>query len=163
MYRFGKPLSGGCIRDDEEARMNLVKFLAIAALSMAVIVISSPPLKPGRQEVRLAKAYLQARAIQQGRLPVETLDSWESPYRIVRNQGTIVRVVSAGPNTTSPTNGFDDDDIWSDMDEPPHRRFMRARNWRLVLTFALAASPWLIVIVRRLVAGTYLRQHGSRR
>ncbi|MBX3449943.1 MAG: hypothetical protein KF777_10310 [Planctomycetaceae bacterium] len=137
--------------------MNPIKLLGMAAFSLVVLAVALPPLDQGRQEARFAQAYSQARAIQQGQLSAETLDPWGSPYLIIEGKETIIRVVSSGPNGTSHANGFDDD-IWSDMTEPPHRRFERARNWRLALTFALAASPWLIVIVRRVARGV---QNGS--
>lgn len=129
--------------------MNPVQFLAMAAFSLVVLAVALPPLDQGREEARFAQAYSQARAIQQGQLSAETLDPWGSPYLIIEGQETIIRVVSSGPNGTSHANGFEDD-IWSDMAEPPHRRFERARNWRVVLTLALAASPWLFVVVRRI-------------
>jgi len=138
--------------------MNPIGLLVMAAFSLAVLAVWLPTLDQGREEARFAQAYTQARAIQQGQLSAETLDPWGSPYLIIEDKGTIIRVVSTGPNTTSPANSFDDDDIWSEMAEPPHRRIERARNWRLVLTLALAASPWLIVIVRRVDRG---RQNGS--
>lgn len=135
----------------------------MAAFSLASLAVGLPPLDQGREEARFVQAYLQTLAIQKGQLSAETLDPWGSPYRTTEDEGTIIRVGSPGPNTTSPTNGFDNDDIWSDMTDPPHLRFERTRQRRLVLSLVMAASPWLIVIVRRLIASIRLRQHGSRR
>ncbi|MGM0485999.1 MAG: hypothetical protein ACQESR_04465 [Planctomycetota bacterium] len=84
---------------------------------------------------------------------VETLpdlDPWGQPYRLVLLDTQQVRVISSGPNGSFSPTGFDADDIYSDMSDPPFDAIVKRKQWRLV--FAMSAY----IVVCASLATAYL-------
>ena len=125
--------------------MKLVALTLMLAFSILVLAIGMPPLEPTREETRFAQAYCQAEQIKVGALPIDTLDPWGTPFRIIRDaRSEIARVVSLGPNQSTEANGSDIDDVGTGMSSPPHRTMMLNNQRRLLTSLILSASPWLV-------------------
>jgi len=125
--------------------MKMVNFILMLAFSILVLAIGMPPIEPSRGEARFAQAYVQAMQIKLGALPVDTVDPWGTPFRIITDdRKQIVRVVSLGPNQSTGDSGLDIDDVASGMSSPPHRTIMRNNQRRLLFSLLLSASPWFV-------------------
>jgi hypothetical protein len=124
--------------------MKVIAFILMLAFSILVLAIGMPVLEPSRQEARFAQASLQARQIKAGTLPINTVDPWERPFRIIKNDQTeISLVVSLGPNGSTGAAGYDD--VGSGMSSLPHQTIMRRKQLQLLTALILSASPWLIL------------------
>jgi hypothetical protein len=128
--------------------MKVITFLLMIAFSILVLAIGMPPFEPSSQEARLIQAYMQVQEIKAGSLPVDTVDPWKARFRNSQDDHCqIVRVVSFGPNGSTGADGFDEDDIVSEMASPPHQAMIRNRQFRLLATLIFSASPWLVLSV----------------
>lgn len=126
--------------------MKVIAFTLMLAFSILVLAIGMPVLESSRQEARFAQAYMQARQIKAGALPIHTVDPWETPFRIIKDdQNEISLVVSLGPNGATGAAGYDDDDVGSGMSSPPHQTMMRRKQFQLLTALILSASPWLVL------------------
>lgn len=126
--------------------MKLVTFVLLIGFSVLVLVVGTPHLEQSRQEARLAQAYIQAKQIKAGTLPIETVDPWGTPFRITKDEhGQIVAVASFGPDQSTVARTIDADDVVSELSAPP-RTIMRGKQLQLLATLLLAASPWLLLL-----------------
>jgi hypothetical protein len=144
--------------------MKLLTFTLMIAFSVLVLAVGTPNLEQSRQEARSAQAFIQAQRIQTGSLPYNTVDPWGMPFRISKNKSDVLVVTSLGANMSTPAAGYDDDDISSAMSFPPHKRLMRRKQTRLLATLILSASPWLLLLTKKVSFVLSHRRHavGSR-
>ncbi|MEZ5942532.1 MAG: hypothetical protein R3C18_14150 [Planctomycetaceae bacterium] len=125
-----------------------MRFSIIAAISCVCILVflaCAPAIEQGRREARLAQAYLQSRQILESGAAPELLDPWGQPYRVVTHNGIVVRIVSSGPNMMSPDTGFDCDDIYSDMEVPPHTLISARKNRQWLFAFSVSGGLWILM------------------
>jgi hypothetical protein len=128
--------------------MKLLVLAAMIGFSLLVLVIGAPAvLEPSREEARCVQALFQTQQIKAGTLPTDTVDPWGMPFRISKDDDGVLIVTSLGRNMSSPTDGFGDDDISSDMTSPPHKKMIRGRQRQLLTTLILAVSPWIVLSI----------------
>ncbi|MCA9043999.1 MAG: hypothetical protein KDA69_06750 [Planctomycetaceae bacterium] len=118
---------------------------AITCVCMLVFLACAPAIEQGRGEARLAQAYLEARRINDSGDATDRLDPWGQPYRVVTHDGNIIRVVSSGPNMVSPASGFDSDDIYSDMELPPHKLISAGKNRQWMFASSVSGGLWILL------------------
>ena len=131
----------------------LVDFLTVLVIGGVCFVVSAltltPNVKPGRNEIRLAQTWIDVRCIRDATVAEGQLsfgdrspeDPWGEPYWLEPGRGGKPRIVSSGPNGTSPDGGLDEDDIHSDMADSPTKPISDRRNrqWLLALAAPVAA------------------------
>ena len=122
------------------------KLLLACATSFAIIVFGMPNIEQSRQEARNTQALNLAQQLKFGVLPNDTVDPWGNTFDIQRIGNNEVIVVSRGSNMTTPTAGYDADDISTSMTDPPHNRAMRRKQTQQIGTFTLATMPWLVLL-----------------
>ena len=128
--------------------MKVIALILMIAYSILVLAIGMPVLEPSRQEARFAQASMQTRQIKAGTLPVDTVDPWGTPFRIIKDDHEQIElVVSLGPNESTGAVGYDDDDVVTGMSSPPHQIMMRRKQFQLLLSLIASAFPWLISAV----------------
>lgn len=133
------------------------KLLFTSAVCFFIFVIGTsvvmlPDLEHSREESREAQAYILSKQIRSCAVPAGTKDPWGSHFIVkhIGEDGTVV--VSCGRNMMTPEKGFDSDDIWDSMSDPPHRQALRRKRTQLLLVCIVAALPW------RYLAVTLLRE-----
>lgn len=84
---------------------------------------------------------------------VPSADPWGQPYRVNQVNGRIVRVLSSGPNMSSPDVGTDDDDIYSDMSVSPAAAICAQKNRQWLIALGAAAGTWLVLTIVYLRVG----------
>lgn len=139
--------------------VDLIVVLGIGLLCLPILILLLPDLDEGRTEARMAQAYRDVQRLRDS-LAAETLataevlsdrDPWDQPYRALPLKDRGVRVVSSGPNQTSPVDGLDEDDIYSDMPASPTAAIIARKHRQLVAALGIAAGAWV------LFAALYLR------
>lgn len=128
--------------------MKLLTFTLMIVFSILVLAIGTPNLEQSRQESRCAHAFIQAQQIKAGTLPLDTVDPWGMPFENSKDAEGRLVVTSLGANMSTVTNGFDDDDVSSDMSFPPHKMMLRSKQRQLLSTLILSGSPWLLRSIR---------------
>lgn len=127
--------------------MKLLTFTLMIVFSILVLAIGTPNFEQSRQESRCANAFIQAQQIKAGALPLDTVDPWGMPFENSKDDEGRLVVTSLGANMSTVTNGFDDDDISSDMSSPPHKKMLRSKQRQLLSTLILSGSPWLLLSI----------------
>ncbi|MEZ6052196.1 MAG: hypothetical protein R3C02_12515 [Planctomycetaceae bacterium] len=134
----------------------IVKFLTITVLgglSFVVLLMLAPNIEQSLSESRISHAYNQVRYLadphssdsDDGLGP--PVDPWGQPYQFVNDEDRIVRVVSFGPNMSSPADGFDDDDIYSDMPKSPMEAIKREKNLHWLFAFGISIATWILLTI----------------
>ena len=127
--------------------MKIVTLTLLVGFSILVLVIGTPPLEQSRHEARLAQAHIQAKQIKAGTLPLDSVDPWGTPFKSTKDElGHVVAVLSLGPDQSTGAKAFEVDDVVSEL-PAPHRTIMRRKQFQLLATLLLAASPWLLLTV----------------
>ena len=122
--------------------MRVEKYSLMLAFSAITLWFGMPNLEAGRHETRCAQAYIQAIQIKSEAISDETLDPWDREFHVRRNAGVIVVVASYGSNGVTGINGYDDDDVSTDMTHPPHKRISDRTQRQLLITLFVAFIPW---------------------
>lgn len=112
-----------------------------------------PDVKPGRNEIRLAQAWIDVRMIRDATIAEGQLsfgdrsqeDPWGEPYWLEKGREGTIQIVSSGPNGTSPENGFDNDDIHSDMTASPAKPVSDRRNRQWLLALTVPVVAWTVL------------------
>jgi len=133
----------------------------IGLICFPLLLLLLPNLEASRTEVRISQAYMEVRRIHQSvvhepQVPMEALpvrDPWGQPYRHVALDGDHLRVVSSGPNMSSPPTGTDDDDVYSDMPASPTLAITARKNRQWLIALAVTAVCWAFL------AWLYMRYH----
>lgn len=138
--------------------LSLVRFLTMLVNGGVCFVVSAltlmPELEQGQNESRLAQAWTDVRCIRdatiaEGQLSFGDLspeDPWGQPYWLVPGRGGKPRIVSSGPNGTSPDDGLDEDDVHSDMTDSPTKPISDRRNRQWLLALAAPVAAWLLLL-----------------
>lgn len=127
--------------------MKMIALVLMPVFSVAVLAVGMPHLETSNQEAYLAYAYYQAQQIRVGKLPVDTLDPWGSPFTVIQDdRNQIVRVVSPGPDRLTAAKGGDADAVDSEMSLAPHHRIIRNKQIQFLIVLGLSASPWIVAI-----------------
>ena len=137
---------------------SLVDFLTALVIGGVCFVVSAltlmPDLEQGRNEVRLAQAWIDVRCIRDATIAEGQLsfgdrspeDPWGEPYWLEPGRGGKPRIVSSGPNGTSPDGGLDEDDIHSGMTVSPTKPISDRRNRQWLLALAAPFAAWLLLL-----------------
>lgn len=137
-------------------RSTFTKVLAVAGLGVAsfpILLVFAPNIEQSRTEARMSEAYRQVVRFRNADLSNSAADSlpsadpWGQPYRTTVENGQIVRVVSSGPNMSTPLGGFDHDDIYSDMPLPPIQAVHTKKNRQWLFALGSTISTWGILTV----------------
>lgn len=123
------------------------KIVLASAISLLVVAFGMPYLEEGREEARVMQAFNQARQIQTGELPADTVDPWGNQFDIRRADDNQIVVVSHGPNGITPAAGYDSDDIATSSSDPPNRIVNRVKQAQILCVLALAVLPWILVVL----------------
>jgi len=116
------------------------------AIGLVICTGLLPPLEQGRTEARSVEAFNQTRRLVETVQPTTSeivlseIDPFGQPYRVISLPGGRLRVLSAGPNGTTP----DADDITSDMPESPGRPYDRQRNRQFLIAFGAGGLFWIL-------------------
>ncbi len=140
--------------------MTLDKITILTGLSVLIIMLGMPNIEQGLQEARSSQALLLAQQIKTGVLPPDTVDPWGQKFDIHHTSSNVTIVTSFGSNKSSPTGGYDSDDISTSMSNPPHIRTMTRKRLQVLATLALSVSPWLVsfaLLIRGRIARQQLR------
>lgn len=136
---------------------SLVDFLTVLVIGGVCFVVYAltlmPALEPGRNEIRLAQAWIDVRCIRDATVAEGQLnfgdrsqeDPWGEPYWLEQGRGGKPRIVSSGPNGTSPDGGLDGDDIHSGMTDSPAKPISDRRNRQCLLALAAPFAVWLLL------------------
>lgn len=126
--------------------LDTIIIIGIGIFCFPVLLYLLPYLEASSSEARLMVAYNETRRLSQCNVSdaskdsVETLpdlDPWGQPYRLVLLDTRQVRVMSSGPNRSFSPTGFDADDIYSDMSDPPFDAIVKRKQRRIL--FAMGA------------------------
>ena len=144
--------------------------LGFVVLCLPVFLTLMPNIEQGRREARLTYAYNRVRELratyseilkrgtdeiagmhtdadgQPTSVELPDRDPWDQPYQLVRlntNGSPDVRVVSGGPNRSSPAVGFDDDDIYSDMPISPTQTIVSRKRRQFQIALLASGLVWL--------------------
>jgi len=127
-------------------------FLAILAFGAVGLLLCAgllPPLDQGRTEARSVYAYHQTLKLSKTVAATDTevvlseVDPFGQPFRVIPLPDGRARVLSSGPNGTTP----DADDITSDMPESPGHPYARKRNRQFLIAFGAGGFFWLACCV----------------
>lgn len=124
------------------------KLLFMFAISFCTFVICTslvilPNLEQKqRRSTRHAGVHF-SQQIRSGAVPADAVDPWGSNVSIKRIGDDDIAVVSRGRNMITPEDGFDSDDIWNSMSDPPHRQAVPSKRTQLLFVCTAAALPWL--------------------
>lgn len=137
--------------------------LGFGLVSFPVLLLLAPNIEMNRGDFRRIQAFYQTRIYAESDpSEIDThfypeTDPWGKPLRIVEVENEVARVISSGPNMSSPESGFDEDDIYNDMTDPPPREIYSriAREWRIA--FGMCFATWLFLM---LAATFELRSRG---
>ncbi len=127
--------------------MLAVKLFLLAALSLVIVTSCLPNIEASRQEVRSLQAFNLAHEIKAGNLPIDTIDPWGNAFDIDQSSPGDTTVTSLGPNMSTPLYGYDDDDVSTSMQTPPHEKIRNRKQKQFIATFGLAFSPWLVALI----------------
>lgn len=130
--------------------------LGIGVPCFLLFLLLLPNLEESRNEARIRRAYDDVRRISDTHLktPAPDLstadaildtDPWGKPYSLVRINEQKLRVLSSGPNMSSPGVGVDGDDIYSDMPVSPMAPTCAKRNRQFLLAFGVSVGLWLLL------------------
>jgi len=143
------------VRSISEMIVDGLKLLGITAFSLMLTAFLLPPLEEGREHARKTQARIMARrlASEVDGLSWESvsdeLDPWGQPYRVVSRPAGGVRVISSGPNGTSPGDELDADDIYSDMPQSPNAAEDRRHHFRMLFALGVGAAVWIGLLILR--------------
>lgn len=169
-YRFARASAGDSSRCNGTMRASRISSviengIAIAVMGFVSFAVMSfffaPDIKETRSEARIGEAYRQVCRIANPNPtnlefdPLPDKDPWGQSYQLEMVNDQIVRVLSCGPNKSTPENGFDSDDIYSDMPVSPVSVIMREKNREWLIFAAISAAVWLLLSV------SYLRTRSS--
>ena len=124
------------------------KLLFMFAISFCTFVICTslvilPNLEQKqRRSTRHAGVHF-SQQIRSGAVPADAVDPWGSNIGIKRIGGDDVAAVLRGRNMITPEDGFDSDDIWNSMSDPPHRQAVPSKRTQLLFVCTAATLPWL--------------------
>ena len=100
------------MRSCSDTIIDVLALASIAILGLLLTLFLLPPLEQSRDHVRRTQAWHDTRKIaaeldevRRKSLLAEP-DPWRQPYRVLDQQDGSVRVVSSGPNMTSPATGM---------------------------------------------------------
>ena len=128
-----------------------IAVLGIGIICLPVFLLLIPNIEMSRSEARLFMAYHEVRRLQQSLVnndnsdsvtTVTGLDPWGQPYRVVSLDGYVLRVVSAGPDTSFSPTGIDEDDIYSDMPLSPFEAVVNRKRSRILIALGTALGLW---------------------
>ena len=100
----------------------------MTVFSIFVLAVGTPNLEQSRQEARSAQAFILAKQIKTGALPRDTPDPWGMPFKITGSDPGRLIATSYGANMSTPSSGYDDDDVSTNMLLPPHKRAMQRKQ-----------------------------------
>jgi len=111
---------------------------------VTVLLLLVPNIEQSRTEAQLSIAFDETQRLEQELVDSKDLDAattlpdldpWGQPYRVVPLDGGAIRVLSSGPNETSPPSGPDKDDIYSDMPVSPDKMIQarKKRQWLIAM------------------------------
>ena len=151
--RLTLPLSRlGCVgqMDNENPKTRSVLSIVLFAILAAILFfVLFPSIQETRLESRVGLAYrtvcqLAESDVVDGVLVPESsdIDPWGQPYEITKSPQGLV-VVSNGPNQTTPSTGYDRDDIYSDMTHSPIDTIHQTKRWQMLAALSMPAI-WLI-------------------
>jgi hypothetical protein len=136
---------------------SLVDGLTVLVIGGVCFVVAAltwlPNMEQGQNEARLAMAWVDTQCIRDASIAEGQLsygdrsktDPWGEPYRLESDEDGTIRIVSSGPNGNSLEDGFDEDDIHSDMPASRAGAMLRRKQWQLMFTLAVAVAAWLLL------------------
>jgi hypothetical protein len=135
--------------------------LGIGVFCLPILLLLMPSMEMARSEARISMTYnevrrlrssmVTARPAQAATLPER--DRWGQPYQVRPLANGDIRVLSPGPNQSSPRDGLDQDDIYSDMPESPGKAIIDRKKRQSLIAVGVSLGAWL------LLASLYLRWH----
>lgn len=132
--------------------MDAIVITGIGILCFPVFLYLLPYLEASRSEARLMTAHNETRRLSQSTISeasdgtvqvLSDLDPWDQPYRMVLLDTGQMRVVSSGPNKSYSPTGFDADDIYSDMLDPPYVATARRKQWQIIGAMGAYVVLWM--------------------
>lgn len=141
------------MRSCSDTIIDVLALLAIVALGLLLTLFLLPPLEQSREQARKTQAWSITRqlAAETDEARRESMlaepDPWGQPYRVFVQQGGSIRAVSSGPNMTSPEEGFDEDDIYSDMPRSPNAAADFRHSIHLLFALGVGAAIWIALSV----------------
>lgn len=145
------------MRSCSDTIIDVLALASIAVLGLLLTLFLLPPLEQSRSHARKTQAWHDTRklAAETDAARRESMlsdpDPWEQPYRVFVQPDGSIRAVSSGPNMTSPAEGFDEDDIYSDMPRSPNAAADRRHTFRLFFALGIGSMLWVTLSL------TYLR------
>jgi len=133
--------------------IDVVAVFSIGLVCLPILMALMPYVEQSRTEARISKAYHDVRRLHESAvagIPAPTItlpdrDPWGQPYRLVPLNGGHVRVLSSGPNMSSPATGTDDDDIYSDMPASPMKAIIARKNRQWLVALGVTAGTWVFL------------------
>jgi hypothetical protein len=134
------------------ALVDVLAIFGIGIICLPILLLLLPDFLESRTEARIAMAYSDVLHIRESvcgvtsqRTDATVRDPWGQPYRIVPFTRGGCRVLSSGPNQTSPPGGADEDDIYSDMPTSPVKSILAGKKRQSLTALVVAGGFWLLV------------------
>jgi hypothetical protein len=137
--------------------------LGIGIVCLPLFFTLMPYFEESRTEARRVQAYIQVQQLGASRqtttapdiaeptIELPDVDPWGQHYRLVPLGGNQMRVLSSGPNMSTPANGPDEDDIYSDMPTSPMELIRAGKDRQWIVAFVATAGAWFVF------TGVYVR------
>ena len=128
------------------------RLIALMTILFSILFVTFfPGIEESRSEFRIRQAYNAVCRLAKSETALverkagnteDQNDPWGNSYRVIELvEGT--RVISSGLNGISPTTGFDQDDIYSDMAYSPSEALFQAKQRKLIVCLSLPIV-WLL-------------------
>lgn len=137
-------------------RLGICAIFAIGCATLFLLIC--PSIEATRTESRIERAYMEVCELAEldtgstssTNFEIDA-DPWGQPYRIVESLHGM-RVISCGPNQSTPAIGLDGDDIYSDMLSSPSEALQAAKSRQLLFALSLPVI-WLFCSIAYLRSG----------
>ena len=125
--------------------------LGIGVFCLPILLLLMPYVEQSRTEARMAMTYLVVRRLsasiadKSAGAPFPAVDFWGRPYQVQSLSNGTLRVLSSGPNRSTPTGSLDKDDIYSDIPESPIKPIQRQKQRQWLLALGTVVSAWIVL------------------